>query len=411
MLHIPRIPRKGSRRVAFFQHGLLDTASAWVSNGNLFSLGCRAYEAGYDVFLGNFRGTDDSVGGAGGPRHATLSPSSGDFWCVSVVGSGAWPAMLTSHAHTHTRVVASREYSVDDHSLDLIAVIDKIRQIKLQEAVSSMYEASARQHTSSSSPRHSRRHRRRRTRTLSSSSTGSSSGRHRRRQRSTSETSTKHSTNQQQHHHHHHPVSLPMSPAQGAAEVAGEGGDSPAHMSLGAAATDAGLVWGEAGPPRITGVGHSMGGAALLGYIMACRALGIPHGLHRTILLSPAGTHVHVPLFARAVVSVVAPTLIGNGPFPLRSSRVQTAGARLLQDLKRSPATKDFMASVAAVLFGGERHRFPFQNVHFTDYPIGGSSTRVMQQGVQCMRAAKYLPFSYGERENWRRYGSAQPPR
>lgn len=88
MLHIPRIPRKGSRRVAFFQHGLLDTASAWVSNGNLFSLGCRAYEAGYDVFLGNFRGTDDSVGGAGGPRHATLSPSSGDFWCVSVVGSG-----------------------------------------------------------------------------------------------------------------------------------------------------------------------------------------------------------------------------------------------------------------------------------------------------------------------------------
>ena len=83
-IHMVRIPRRGSTKCAFFQvrsgadgcqcgtcvcgvrvvrtclcgaltrqclldaqHGLLDSASAWVSNGNVFSLGCRAWESGY----------------------------------------------------------------------------------------------------------------------------------------------------------------------------------------------------------------------------------------------------------------------------------------------------------------------------------------------------------------------------
>ena len=39
-------------RVVFLQHGLLDSPAAWVSSGRIVSLAFRAYQAGYDVFLG-----------------------------------------------------------------------------------------------------------------------------------------------------------------------------------------------------------------------------------------------------------------------------------------------------------------------------------------------------------------------
>ena len=125
----------------------------------------------------------------------------------------------------------------------------------------------------------------------------------------------------------------------------------------------------------------------------------------------------------------------------MRSSRVQRAGAKLLQDLKRSPATVDFMASVGAwgwrwwwagssakharandlpcrvlcvfaatCFFGGTSVRFPFQNVHFTDYPLGGSSVKVLRHGVQVMWAKDFCAFDYGRGGNLRRYGTELPP-
>ena len=59
-VRLVRIPHKHSRKVVFFQHGLLDSSAAWVSNGHIFSLGLRAFQEGYDVFLGNLRGTRDT---------------------------------------------------------------------------------------------------------------------------------------------------------------------------------------------------------------------------------------------------------------------------------------------------------------------------------------------------------------
>ena len=56
-----RIPRVESSRVVVFQHGLLDSASAWVSTGNLHALASRAWAGGADVFLINLRGTNDAL--------------------------------------------------------------------------------------------------------------------------------------------------------------------------------------------------------------------------------------------------------------------------------------------------------------------------------------------------------------
>lgn len=150
----------------------------------------------------------------------------------------------------------------------------------------------------------------------------------------------------------------------------------------------------------------------LLLYALHCRALRIPHGLDKMIMLSPAGSHVVVPALPKVLVTALHAVLtpISNGPFPMRSSRVQLALAKLLQDLKRSPATVDFMASLAAIFFGGTAKRFAFQHVHFTDYPLGGSSVKVIRHGVQVMHAKDFHPFSFGTAGNWRRYGTALPP-
>jgi pimeloyl-ACP methyl ester carboxylesterase len=48
--------RRNSQKVLYLQHGLLDSSLGWVSSGVVGSQAFAAYDQGYDVFLGNFRG-------------------------------------------------------------------------------------------------------------------------------------------------------------------------------------------------------------------------------------------------------------------------------------------------------------------------------------------------------------------
>lgn len=50
-----RIPRHGARDVVFYLHGVLDTSMSWVSGGVTGSQAFAAWEAGFDVWLGNTR--------------------------------------------------------------------------------------------------------------------------------------------------------------------------------------------------------------------------------------------------------------------------------------------------------------------------------------------------------------------
>jgi pimeloyl-ACP methyl ester carboxylesterase len=57
ILQLDRIPNKNSKKVVYFQHGILDSAFAWVGAGSAHSLALRTYnQQNVDVFLGNFRG-------------------------------------------------------------------------------------------------------------------------------------------------------------------------------------------------------------------------------------------------------------------------------------------------------------------------------------------------------------------
>ena len=51
-----RIASQKSFNVIYFQHGVIDNSLTWVVHGPTDSLGYQAHEAGFDVFMGNFRG-------------------------------------------------------------------------------------------------------------------------------------------------------------------------------------------------------------------------------------------------------------------------------------------------------------------------------------------------------------------
>jgi predicted alpha/beta hydrolase len=51
-----RLPNPKSPHVVYFQHGVLDNAVTWVLHGPELGLAQIARDAGYDVFLGDFRG-------------------------------------------------------------------------------------------------------------------------------------------------------------------------------------------------------------------------------------------------------------------------------------------------------------------------------------------------------------------
>jgi len=76
ILHLHRI--KGDGPTIFCQHGLEDSSAAWVLAGaDHGAPGFRLAEAGYDVWLGNYRGNTYSR------AHASLDPGSKEFWRFS----------------------------------------------------------------------------------------------------------------------------------------------------------------------------------------------------------------------------------------------------------------------------------------------------------------------------------------
>lgn len=99
VLLLERIPRRDARKVAYLQHGIMDSSMGWVSNGIVGSPAFAAYDEGYDVFLGNFRGLASR-------EHVDKKISSRQYW----------------------------RYSINEHGTeDIPAMVEKIHEIKVSE--------------------------------------------------------------------------------------------------------------------------------------------------------------------------------------------------------------------------------------------------------------------------------------
>ncbi|KAJ1519017.1 hypothetical protein ONE63_011394 [Megalurothrips usitatus] len=76
LLTVFRIPRPG-RPAVFLMHGILSSSADFVFLGKGRALALLLHDAGYDVWMGNARGTTESR------RHERLRPDQAAFWDFS----------------------------------------------------------------------------------------------------------------------------------------------------------------------------------------------------------------------------------------------------------------------------------------------------------------------------------------
>ncbi|CAH1428219.1 unnamed protein product [Lactuca virosa] len=286
VLLLERIPRPEAKKVVYLQHGVFDSSMCWVSNGNVGSPAFAAYDAGYDVFLGNFRGLVSR-------EHVDKSISSRQYW----------------------------RYSINEHGTeDLPAMFEKIHQVKTQDL------------------------------------------------KSLSEDNTEEEKNPEQQ------------------------------------------------PYKLCVICHSLGGAAILMYVVTRRVEKKPHRLSRLILLSPAGFHHDSPFFFTVIEYTclwLAPILAPICPglyIPTRFFRMLVH--KLARDLQNYPAVGGLVQTLMSYLIGGDSSNWigvmGLPHYNMTNMP--GVAFGVARHLAQIKRARKFVMFDYGSREaNMRVYGTPEP--
>ncbi|KAK6921133.1 AB-hydrolase lipase domain, partial [Dillenia turbinata] len=284
VLLLERIPRRDSRKVVYLQHGILDSSMGWVSNGVVGSPAFAAFDQGYDVFLGNFRGLVSR-------EHVDKNISSEQYW----------------------------RYSINEHGTeDIPAIVEKIHEVKTSELKSSQ-----------------------------------------------------------------------PSPEE---EVSDDQ------------------------PYKICAVCHSLGGAAILMYVISCRIEEKPHRLSRLVLLSPAGFHEDSNLVFTLVeylLLFLAPILAPLVPgfyIPTRFFRMLVN--KLARDLQNYPALGGLVQTLMSYVAGGDSSNWigVLGLPHYNMNDMPGVSFHVALHLAQMKHARKFIMYDHGSVcTNMKVYGSPEP--
>ncbi|CAF2114757.1 hypothetical protein YC2023_103723 [Brassica napus] len=283
-LLLERIPRRDARKAVFLQHGVLDSSMGWVSNGVVGSPAFAAYDQGYDVYLGNFRGLVSR-------DHVNKNISSKDFW----------------------------SYSINEHAReDIPAMIEKIHEIKTSEL--RLYQPNIEE------------------------------------------------------------------------------------------------VANEEQPYKLCVLSHSLGGAAVLMYVITSRIEEKPHRLSRLILLSPAGFHEdsnlcftlieHTFLLLGPVLSRIVPAFY----IPTRFFRMLLN--KLARDFHNYPAVGGLVQTLMSYVVGGDSSNWlgVMGLPHYNMNDMPAVSFRVALHLAQIKRSSKFKMFDYGSvKANIEVYGSPEP--
>ncbi|XP_078431020.1 uncharacterized protein LOC144702890 [Wolffia australiana] len=273
ILLLERIPRRDSQKVVYLQHGILDSSMGWVSNGVVGSPAFAAFDQGFDVFLGNFRGLVSK-------EHIDKNISSRKYW----------------------------NYSVNEHGTeDVPAIVSEIDRVKRSELADQQY--------------------------------------------------------------------------------------------------------------KLCGVSHSLGGAAMIMYVVTQRMTGRPHHLSRLILLSPAGFHADstvVFTFMEYLVLFLGPLLAYFIPalyIPTRFFRLLMN--KLARDFHNYPALGGLVQTLMGSVAGGDASNWigALGLPHYNVYDMPGMSLHVCIHLAQMKRSGKFAMYDYGTAAaNMASYGSPRPP-
>lgn len=284
VLLLERIPRRDARKAVYLQHGILDSSMGWVSNGVVGSPAFAAYDQGYDVFLGNFRGLVSR-------EHANKNISSRRYW----------------------------KYSINEHGTeDIPAMVEKIHEIKTSE--------------------------------------------------------------------------LKISQPDIKEEI------------------------NEAQPYKLCAICHSLGGAAILMYVITSRIEEKPHRLSRLILLSPAGFHDDSTLVftvAEYLFLLSAPILAYIVPaFYIPTKFFRMLLNKLARDFHNYPAVGGLVQTLMSYVVGGDSSNWVgvLGLPHYNMNDMPGVSFRVAHHLAQMKHTGKFRMFDYGSvHENMEVYGSPEP--
>ncbi|KAG8379371.1 hypothetical protein BUALT_Bualt07G0081600 [Buddleja alternifolia] len=286
VLLLERIPRRDARKVVYLQHGILDSSMGWVSNGVVGSPAFAAFDQGYDVFLGNFRGLVSR-------EHVDKNISSRQYW----------------------------NYSINEHGTeDIPAMIEKIHEIKISELKS--IQSNVEEETNSNSDQ----------------------------------------------------------------------------------------------PYNICAICHSLGGAAILMYVITRRIEEKPHRLSRMILLSPAGFHEDSTFMFTMVeylFLLIAPILAPLLPafyIPTRFFRMLLN--KLARDFHNLPAVGGLVQTLMSYVVGGDSSNWVgvLGLPHYNMNDMPGVAFRVALHLAQMKHSKKFTMFDYGSAAaNMEVYGASEP--
>lgn len=165
---------------------------------------------------------------------------------------------------------------------------------------------------------------------------------------------------------------------------------------------------------KITIVAHSLGAAAALIYVTHKRQTKVPHYIDEMVLFSPAGVHRNIPWLCVVLGPVIRMTLARwVCGFRLPAKSVAAVSAKVLQDLRRVPATRDLVSLVLVHLIGGDVRLNAFSQIGNFGFNVmlSGTSSKVLEHFMQIFSAKKFQLFDYGTKSaNLVHYGSPYPP-
>ncbi|CAI5527681.1 unnamed protein product, partial [Closterium sp. Naga37s-1] len=211
----------------------------------------------------------------------------------------------------------------------------------------------------------------------------------------------------------------------GRSEITGDA--TAAAGTTGAAGTTAGaseqkqqqqgVPWSEEQPYHLQAVAHSLGGAAMMIYLVTQLIRKQPHRLSRLILLSPAGYHEKTPLLFDVMLFLM-PYVDSWLSHSVPAVYIPTQGLRLLfnklaQDFQNLPALRCLVqVLISNVLVGGDSSDWvgALRQPHYNMYNMPGIAYNVMKHLALTKRERRFIMFDYGSpAANLAVYGSPEP--